>query len=216
MEIMIERHQASTENTKILHFTENLSGTEIPCRGSYISNLENLLYKFSTEAIGIVLFSYRIGILKSFPGSEGMEEFMEKVLSVFQISATLQFGLPFYKIFPTPLWRKFNRQADELDQMTEKLLLESEKRNKDIPDRKDLCHFMNQEGIPSKQVLANILTLFSAGMDSTTNSLLWLIYNLGRFHSVQDKLREEIGKVMVRGEPVTDERLRKLEFLKAT
>lgn len=49
----------------------------------------------------------------------------------------------------------------------------------------------------------------------TANSVLWLLYNLGRNPHVQDKLYQEVLSVVGQDEDVTSQSLAKLSYLKA-
>lgn len=49
----------------------------------------------------------------------------------------------------------------------------------------------------------------------TANSLLWLLYNLGRNPHVQENLYQEIESVVGKEEDVTSQSLAKLSYLKA-
>lgn len=49
----------------------------------------------------------------------------------------------------------------------------------------------------------------------TANSVLWLLYNLGRNPHVQDKLYQEVLSVVGQDENVTSQSLAKLSYLKA-
>ena len=59
--------------------------------------------------------------------------------------------------------------------------------------------------------------LFGLFMTSTqtAQSLLWLLYNMARFPSVQEKLYQEIESVVGKDEDITTRHLAKLPYLKA-
>ena len=52
-------------------------------------------------------------------------------------------------------------------------------------------------------------------MMQTSNTILWLLYNLARFPDVQEKLYQEVEGVMGKDGDVTAENLAKLPYLKA-
>jgi len=71
-------------------------------------------------------------------------------------------------------------------------------------------------GFPKAKCFGTRELCFFAGADSTTNSMLWLIYNLGRFPDVQTKLRNEIRSVKKPSEPLTPGILKNLRYLRDT
>jgi len=75
---------------------------------------------------------------------------------------------------------------------------------------------MKQEKVNPQQAFKNATVMFFVGADSTTNSILWLIHNLGRYPAVQQKLREEIHSVLGTDKPITPENLKQLKYLRNT
>ena len=49
----------------------------------------------------------------------------------------------------------------------------------------------------------------------TSNSLLWMLYHLGRLPHIQEKLSQEIDMVVGKDENITADNLAKLSYLKA-
>jgi len=107
---------------------------------------------------------------------------------------------------------------NELENLSRKFVLTAEEQNKNKPseERVDLMHFMNQSGVDQQQALMNSSTMFFLGSDSTTNSLLWIIYNIGRFPAVQETLRKEVRSVLGNDKPMTSESLRQMKYLRNT
>jgi len=75
---------------------------------------------------------------------------------------------------------------------------------------------MKSEGFTDEQTFKNASSMFIVGTDSTTNSILWLVHNLGRYPEVQKALRQEIHSVLGRNGPVTPDNLKHLKYLRNT
>ena len=59
------------------------------------------------------------------------------------------------------------------------------------------CRFtLTSPGLTEDEILANILTFFLAGYETTANTLTFLGYELATNPEVQDKLIEEIEEVV--------------------
>lgn len=58
-----------------------------------------------------------------------------------------------------------------------------------------------------QQLLCNALIMFSAGHETTSTALTWLFYHLTQNMHVQDKLVEEINRVL-QGQPIKHEHMK--------
>jgi cytochrome P450 len=132
--------------------------------------------------------------------------------------AFLLSSVPLYYYFNTPKWKQFNKTFDKLEDISLEFVKTAEEINKSKPaeERLDLIHFMKQEGLNDSQVFKNATSMFIVGSDSTSNSLLWLLHNLGRFPEAQKKLREEIFSVLGKSKPIVSEDIRQLKYLRNT
>jgi len=183
----------------------------------YVPELEKFIYAFSTEGIASVMFDYRIRVLND-PVPESAQKFLSSLQETFLHLSRLVYSLPFYYYFNTPTWNKYTKSMNELENLSRKFVLTAEEQNKNKPseERVDLMHFMNQSGVDQQQALMNSSTMFFLGSDSTTNSLLWIIYNIGRFPAVQETLRKEVRSVLGNDKPMTSESLRQMKYLRNT
>lgn len=57
--------------------------------------------------------------------------------------------------------------------------------------------------LPDDQLLLTMLDIFQAGIETTSNTLSWTILFLILNPHVQDKLFEEISRIVPRGEQIT-------------
>eukprot|EP00008_Paramoeba_atlantica_P002689 CAMPEP_0201483516 /NCGR_PEP_ID=MMETSP0151_2-20130828/7713_1 /ASSEMBLY_ACC=CAM_ASM_000257 /TAXON_ID=200890 /ORGANISM="Paramoeba atlantica, Strain 621/1 / CCAP 1560/9" /LENGTH=375 /DNA_ID=CAMNT_0047866689 /DNA_START=426 /DNA_END=1553 /DNA_ORIENTATION=+ len=190
-------------------------------KDGYADQLENLFYSYSTEGIGAVLFDMRVGLLDHKVPQHG-EDFLECLSEVFHISSELNLSLPFYMYFPTPGWKRFLKGMERLESLSAEYVKKSEEFHKNTPDdsRLDMMYYMTKvRGQSYERALSNAVALFFAGADSTSNSSLWLLHNLGRFPRVQEKLREEVHRVMgppSDPRPFTTEALKEMPYLRNT
>jgi cytochrome P450 len=183
----------------------------------YIPNLEQFIYAFSTEGIGSVIFDYRIRVLND-PVPELAQKFLSTLQQTFAHLSHLMSAIPLYYYINTPNWNKYKKSMDDLESLCQEFIrrAEEQNKNKSSEERVDLLHFMNQLGVERQQTLKNASTMFFVGSDSTSNSLVWAIYNLGRFPAVQDALRKEVRSVLGNDKPMTTDSLRQMKYLRNT
>ncbi|NWU03729.1 CP24A protein, partial [Urocynchramus pylzowi] len=78
-----------------------------------------------------------------------------------------------------------------------------------------LCDIYSGGQLSRKELYAAIAELQIAGVETTANSLLWALYNLSRNPHVQQKLFQEIQRVLGAQKSPSAESLRNMPYLKA-
>ncbi|NWY39030.1 CP24A protein, partial [Sylvia atricapilla] len=78
-----------------------------------------------------------------------------------------------------------------------------------------LCDIYSGGHLSRKELYAAIAELQIAGVETTANSLLWALYNLSRNPHVQQKLFQEIQRVVGAQKSPSAESLRDMPYLKA-
>lgn len=110
---------------------------------------------------------------------------------------------------PTPWNLRFKQACQTLDRIVYDLIAERRRSN---GDQKDLlamlmnaCDEETGRGMSDQQLRNEVLTLFSAGHETTANNLAWTCYLLSRFPSVLLKLEEEVDQVLRGRVPTADD-----------
>src|SRR5256885_3874806 len=112
--------------------------------------------------------------------------------------------LPFYEILqklPLPQFRRFDRARLRLDAIIFRLIEERRRRGQ---DRGDLLSMLllaqDTEGdggqMSDAQLRDELLTIFLAGHETTSNALTWTWYLLSQNPQVESKLHQEIDEVL--------------------
>jgi cytochrome P450 len=133
-------------------------------------------------------------------------------VNVFQ---RLVFGVDIFPLWvPTPSHLKQRRVEKVMNNLVAKLI--SERRNRG-EDRGDLLSMMlntvdeEGQGMTDQQIRDEIVTLFLAGHETTANALSWTWYLLAQHPTVEQKLHEELDRVL-HGNPPTLADLKNLPY----
>ncbi len=118
--------------------------------------------------------------------------------------------------WPTPLNRRLRHlrtaMIDFLARQVERRLAAGVGKRGDMLD---LLLLAEADGrLPKDRVLSEMLTLFSAGYDTTSGGLSWAIYYLARHPAIQDQLRAEVTQLLGDRDPTWDD-LDQLPFCEA-
>jgi len=82
------------------------------------------------------------------------------------------------------------------------------------PIKPYIVKIMERGELPFEELIPNIAVFLFAALDTTANSLSWLIYNLARTPKAQEKLYEEIHRV-TQGGPLLKSHINNIPYLKA-
>jgi len=191
---------------------KNLSGG----KSRQVRELERNFYRFSTVVIGNFIFGKRINVLSPGSVSHNGEQFLNALFSTFNEASNLLYSVPLYRYINTPGWKRFNRNVDLLYSTGNQFLHDADQYYMNTGAlRSDFVNHLRTQGQNEARVLADTIVMFFAGADSTANSLLWLVQNLGTLTAVQDHCRNEIEKIFPEDALPTRELLSKLKYVRA-
>jgi cytochrome P450 len=120
--------------------------------------------------------------------------------------------------FPSPTNLEFKRALAALDQVIYGMIDERQASNASHDDLLGLLlNSADPEtgtGMNRRQLRDEMLTIFTAGHETTSNAMTWTLYYLARHPEVMSKLREELRQVLNGGLP-THEQLDQLPYTRA-
>jgi cytochrome P450 len=119
--------------------------------------------------------------------------------------------LPFAELLeklPLPPQRRFLRARARLDAVIYRIIEERRREGRDRGDLlSTLLHAVDEEGdrtgMTNEQLRDEVMTLFLAGHETTSNALTWAFYLLAQNPSAESRLHEELDAVLERGRPPT-------------
>jgi len=194
----------------------------------HIPDLEGELSRFSTESIGTVAFDTRLGLYEDPPKQEALK-FIEMVQAYFELTMKLALSIPSNMVRPymdTPAMKKFLKAGDDILDIGQGFVDNKMRELKEIAEKgidpsgptqvvSLLTYLLSKDKLTPEEVNGMAIDVIFAGVDTTSNSLLWLIYHLGRLPHIQEKLYQEVVKVLGKDGDVTSKSLGKLSYLKA-
>ncbi|KAL6050550.1 Cholesterol side-chain cleavage enzyme, mitochondrial [Balamuthia mandrillaris] len=188
----------------------------------YIPDIENILFRFGMEAIGTVIFDARVGSLVPNPEPQ-VKEFVKAVGSMFSATQELMYGFPLYQWVSTPAWKRMvahwdtimkvgqvyvDRKMADIDKTI------AEKGEEALQDSHSFLTFLlTKEGVTPEEVNVNCIDLLAGGVDTTSYTLLWALYELSRHPEAQALLQKEVDEVL-KGEKPNAETLKHLPIVK--
>lgn len=188
-------------------------------QGTMVHNLAEELYKFAFEGICSVLFETRMGCMdETIP-----EETQQFIISVGEMLRLSQVVIIFPRSFwpYLPFWKQFVATWDHLFQVSEKLI---HKKMEEIQQKVDLdqniegaylTHLLLSKKMTLTEILGSITELLLAGVDTTSNTICWALYQLAKEPEIQEQLYQEVISVCPGDTVPTSDDMAKMPFMKA-
>ncbi|XP_077947116.1 cytochrome P450 [Gasterosteus aculeatus] len=187
--------------------------------GLMVNDLTAELYKFAFEGICSVLFETRMGCMNEVVPEE-TQKFIFSVGEMFRLS-------PILVLFPksfwpyTPFWKQFVAAWDHLFKVAEELVQQKmdeiqEKVHLDQSvEGAYLTHLLLSEQMTVTEILGSITELLLAGVDTTSNTIAWALYQLAKQPEIQEQLYQEVISVCPGDKVPSSEDIAQMPLLKA-
>ncbi|KAL5007841.1 hypothetical protein ScPMuIL_016647 [Solemya velum] len=189
-----------------------------------VQDLRQDLYRYATDSIGAVIFNKRLGALKDFSKGSEAEQFFTAVETLMQIVGKEYTSIPFYRLFRSPKYRLLEKNMKIIRTMAEKYTDQAvaaaqarvDKGEVMDGERGDLIpYLMTKTELTREDVLAVISDFIFAGVDTTTHAMAFALYLLSLNQKKQQKLSDEIDRVITDGQDVTEAAISRMPYLKA-
>lgn len=160
-----------------------------------------VLYRFTEEAVGVLCFGKRLGLLSLDSGTDAEADFSKKLTQASEdtlkslADSLLEF--PWWKIFPTSTYKTLVRTQDFFQNFAAKCIKEAELKLKDSTYKDDgslelLRRLFEEKNVKPTDISLLMTELFSTGIDTTGNAIGFALYNLAKNPDVQEKLYQHL------------------------
>ncbi|PAV89566.1 hypothetical protein WR25_11054 [Diploscapter pachys] len=172
--------------------------------------------RWSLESAGNTVFEKRLGALGD--NIKWADKLVDVNKEIFQLSARMKFGFPFYRYFKTPQWKRmieledtFYAEADKLmDEAIEKL------RSKENPENLLFAScLINKPELNKRDIKVIMLSLFADGLSTTAPMFVYNLFNIAIHKDIQERLRNEINEAVGKDEAIDVVHLQKMPLLRA-
>ncbi|KAL1138641.1 hypothetical protein AAG570_008704 [Ranatra chinensis] len=183
-----------------------------------VKGFDQLSCRMGLESTCTLILGRRMGFLEKEIGSTA-SKLAEAVKDQFCASRDTFYGLPFWKIFPTPAYKKFMKSEDTIYDIISDLVEESLKEETDTcaleAVQSVFMAILQAPGLDIRDKKAGIIDFIAAGIKTLGNTLVFLFYLLAKNPRCQQKLYDEIINLAPFGTPLTSQTLRGAHYLRA-
>ncbi|XP_028926089.1 1,25-dihydroxyvitamin D(3) 24-hydroxylase, mitochondrial [Ornithorhynchus anatinus] len=180
-----------------------------------IKDLYAELNKWSFESICLVLYEKRFGLLQKNAGDEALDFIMsiKTVMSTF--GRMMVTPVELHKLLNTKVWQAHTEAWDTIFKSVKSSINNRLERYSEKPSEDFLCDIYHHNSLSKKELYATVTELQIAAVETTANSLMWILYNLSRNPHVQETLLKEIQTVLPDKQTPNAKDLQNLPYLKA-
>nr|BAF03604.2 cholesterol side-chain cleavage cytochrome P450 [Eublepharis macularius] len=166
-------------------------------QGRWTADLTNELFRFALESVSNVLYGTRLGLLQDIIDPDA-QQFINAITTMFHTTTPMLYIPPdFLRRISSKTWQDhitawdiIFMQADKCIQKIYRDLRQNRKSTKEYMGV--LGSLLLQDKLPIEDIKANVTEMMTGGVDTTSITLLWAMYELARAPSLQEKLRTEI------------------------
>nr|XP_035936327.1 cholesterol side-chain cleavage enzyme, mitochondrial isoform X2 [Halichoerus grypus] len=181
----------SQDFVKVLHRRIKQQGS-----GKFSGDISDDLFRFAFESITNVMFGERLGMLEERVDPEA-QRFIDAVYQMFHTSVPmLNFPPDLFRLFKTKTWRDHVAAWDVIFNKAE---IYTQNFYWDLRQKRDVSNYpgilhrlLKNNKLLLEDVKANITEMLAGGVDTTSMTLQWHLYEMARSLRVQEMLREEV------------------------
>uniref|UniRef100_A0A8D2AFJ6 Cytochrome P450 family 24 subfamily A member 1 n=1 Tax=Sciurus vulgaris TaxID=55149 RepID=A0A8D2AFJ6_SCIVU len=180
-----------------------------------VEDLYRELNRWSFESICLVLYEKRFGLLQKNTGEEALN-FIEAIKTMMSTFGKMMVTpVELHRSFNTKVWQAHTLAWDTIFRSVKSCVNSRLEKYSQQPGADFLCDIYHPSQLSRKELYAAVTELQLAAVETTANSLMWILYNLSRNPQVQQKLLKEIQSVLPENQTPRAEDLRNMPYLKA-
>ncbi|XP_078606876.1 sterol 26-hydroxylase, mitochondrial-like [Branchiostoma floridae x Branchiostoma japonicum] len=188
--------------------------------GKTVPDLTNELYKWAMESIATVLFDTRLGCLeREMP--EKTQQFIDSIATMFKTAFLVSALKPWMLTYlGLGVWKRHVEAWDVIFSVAheniDRKVLDIDarlSRGEDL-DGSFLTYMLTGTDVTKKDLYATVTELLLAGVDTTSNTMVWTLYELARHPELQERLHQEVSSVVSPGQIPTVDDVKNMALLK--
>nr|XP_004666698.2 cholesterol side-chain cleavage enzyme, mitochondrial [Jaculus jaculus] len=187
--------------------------------GNFSGDMSDDLFRFAFESITSVMFGQRLGMLEERVDPES-QKFIDAIYQMFHTSVPM-LNLPpgLFRLFRTKTWRDHVAAWDTIFSKAEKYTQDywNLRKKRNFSENPGVLYsLLGGNKLPLENIQANITELLAGGVDTTSMTLQWHLYEMARNLKVQEMLRAEVQAARRQAQGDTATMLQLVPLLKAS
>ncbi|XP_020784490.2 cholesterol side-chain cleavage enzyme, mitochondrial [Boleophthalmus pectinirostris] len=188
-------------------------------QNKWTTDLSQELFKYALESVSSVLYGERLGLMLDYIDPDA-QHFIDCITLMFKTTSPMLYVPPgLLRRLGSRVWRDhvdawdgiFN-QADRCIQNIYRQLRQDAAHSSKYPGV--LASLLLLDKLSIEDIKASVTELMAGGVDTTSITLLWTLYELARHPNLQEELREEVVKARAESRGNMQEMLKHIPLVK--
>ncbi|XP_066492272.1 cholesterol side-chain cleavage enzyme, mitochondrial [Tiliqua scincoides] len=190
-------------------------------QGRWTADLTNELFRFALESVCNVLYGTRLGLLEDFIDPEA-QRFIDAVTVMFHTTSPMLYLPPsLLRRINAKIWLDHVQAWDiifmQADKCIQKIYRDLRLNQKSTGEYLGILpSLLVQDKLPIEDIKASVTEMMAGGVDTTSITLQWAMFELARAPSIQEQLRTEIITAETAAQGDLLKTLRSVPLVKAT
>nr|XP_056722025.1 cholesterol side-chain cleavage enzyme, mitochondrial [Euleptes europaea] len=190
-------------------------------QGRWTADLTNELFRFALESVCNVLYGTRLGLLQDFIDPDA-QEFIDAITTMFHTTGPMLYIPPgLLRRVNSKTWLDHVKAWDFIfahaDKFIQKAYRDRRLNQKSTEEYVGILgSLLLQDKMPMEDIKANVTEMMAGGVDTTSMTLMWTMYELARAPALQEQLRAEILAAQAAAKGDMETVLKSVPLLKAT
>ncbi len=197
--------------------------TRIKNTNGQIDNYLNEIYKWALESLGVVALDTKLGLINSNDKNSRPQRMIDATSIIVENSWAIDFQVfPLWRWINKPIgfrWKQFKAANHEFATIALGYIKESMRKiESGLSSQEDpsiLQQLLSRPDFDIKDAITMTLDLLMAGIDTTSHTIAFVLYNLAKNPESQQLLYQEIERVVGDSNEVTNAMINEMRFLKA-
>ncbi|KAF7663276.1 hypothetical protein LDENG_00215020 [Lucifuga dentata] len=188
-------------------------------QNKWTTDLSHELFKYALESVSSVLYGERLGLMQDYIDPEA-QHFIECITLMFKTTSPMLYIPPgLLRRIGAKVWRDHVEawdgifsQADRCIQNIYRKLCQESDKPKKYPGV--LASLLMLDKLSIEDIKASVTELMAGGVDTTSITLQWTLYELARHPNLQEELRTEVAAARAESRGDLLEMLRRIPLVK--
>uniref|UniRef100_A0A8C6SLV3 Cholesterol side-chain cleavage enzyme, mitochondrial n=1 Tax=Neogobius melanostomus TaxID=47308 RepID=A0A8C6SLV3_9GOBI len=174
-------------------------------QNKWTTDLSQELFKYALESVSSVLYGERLGLMLDYIDPE-VQHFIDCITLMFKTTSPMLYIPPeLLRKLGSKVWRDHVEAWDGI-------FNQGLGANKEVP--RVLASLLLLDKLSIEDIKASVTELMAGGVDTTSITLLWTLYELARHPNLQEELRAEVVKARETSQGNMQEMLKHIPLVK--
>jgi len=184
--------------------------------GCAVDSFEKSVYRYGLEATVAVLLNHRLGTLKECipPVAARLMKATDKL---FEVSHDTMYGLPWWKYVPSKPYQELINCENTIYEVFADFVTKAKQLGckTGMNENCYLDQILEVDDVDERDKLVTLIDLVAAGIETTGNAAIFLLFNIISNPSVKKNVYEELDEIIPLGSEISAETLHQLPYLRA-